>query len=82
VIRRYDLVVLGAGTAGIVASTYAAGLGARVALVEQSVPGGDCLFTGCIPPRACSPRPVWPRRCAAPTASVSSLSSHASTYGA
>jgi hypothetical protein len=52
VTRRYDLVVLGAGTAGIVASTYAAGLGARVALVEQSVPGGDCLFTGCIPSKS------------------------------
>jgi pyruvate/2-oxoglutarate dehydrogenase complex dihydrolipoamide dehydrogenase (E3) component len=52
VTRRYDLVVLGAGTAGIVASTYAAGLGARVALAEQSVPGGDCLFTGCIPSKS------------------------------
>ena len=50
--RRYDLAVLGAGTAGIVASTYAAGLGARVALVEQDVPGGDCLFTGCIPSKS------------------------------
>jgi pyruvate/2-oxoglutarate dehydrogenase complex dihydrolipoamide dehydrogenase (E3) component len=49
---RYDLVVLGGGTAGIVASTYAAGLGARVALVERELPGGDCLFTGCIPSKS------------------------------
>lgn len=50
--RRYDLVVLGGGTAGLVASTCAAGLGARVALVEQARPGGDCLFTGCIPSKS------------------------------
>ena len=49
---RYDLVVVGGGTAGIVASQYAAGLGARVALVERDVPGGDCLFTGCIPSKS------------------------------
>jgi pyruvate/2-oxoglutarate dehydrogenase complex dihydrolipoamide dehydrogenase (E3) component len=48
--RRYDLVVLGGGTAGLIASLYAARAGARVALVEQAEqPGGDCLFTGCIP---------------------------------
>jgi pyruvate/2-oxoglutarate dehydrogenase complex dihydrolipoamide dehydrogenase (E3) component len=48
--RRYDLVVLGGGTAGLVASLYAARVGARVALVEQAEqPGGDCLFTGCVP---------------------------------
>ncbi len=45
--RRYDLVVLGGGTAGLIASVYAARIGARVALVEQAEqPGGDCLFTG------------------------------------
>ena len=49
---RYDLVVLGGGTAGLVASRYAAALGARVALVERDVPGGDCLFTGCIPSKS------------------------------
>jgi pyruvate/2-oxoglutarate dehydrogenase complex dihydrolipoamide dehydrogenase (E3) component len=50
---RYDLVVLGGGTAGLVASTVAAGVGARVALVEQAEqPGGDCLFTGCVPSKS------------------------------
>jgi pyruvate/2-oxoglutarate dehydrogenase complex dihydrolipoamide dehydrogenase (E3) component len=51
--RRYDLVVLGGGTAGLIASIYAARVGARVALVEQAEqPGGDCLFTGCIPSKS------------------------------
>jgi pyruvate/2-oxoglutarate dehydrogenase complex dihydrolipoamide dehydrogenase (E3) component len=48
--RRYDLVVLGGGTAGLIASLSAARVGARVALAEQAEqPGGDCLFTGCVP---------------------------------
>jgi choline dehydrogenase-like flavoprotein len=42
----YDLVVIGGGTAGLVCAAGAAGLGARVALVEQSRLGGDCLNTG------------------------------------
>ena len=46
---RWDLVVLGGGTAGIVAARTAAGLGARVALVEGHRTGGDCLWTGCVP---------------------------------
>src|SRR6266540_3442499 len=51
--RRYDLVVLGGGSAGLIASVYAARVGARVALVEQArQPGGDCLFTGCIPSKS------------------------------
>ena len=41
--------VLGAGTAGLVAAAGAAGLGARVALVERHVMGGDCLNVGCVP---------------------------------
>ncbi len=49
---RYDLVVLGAGTAGLVAAAGAAGLGARVALVERGFMGGDCLNTGCVPSKA------------------------------
>jgi pyruvate/2-oxoglutarate dehydrogenase complex dihydrolipoamide dehydrogenase (E3) component len=47
--ERYNLVVLGAGTAGLVAAAGAAGLGARVALVERSLMGGDCLNFGCVP---------------------------------
>jgi mercury(II) reductase len=46
---RYDLVVLGGGTAGLVAAAGAAGLGARVALVERGRLGGDCLNFGCVP---------------------------------
>jgi pyruvate/2-oxoglutarate dehydrogenase complex dihydrolipoamide dehydrogenase (E3) component len=50
--RRYDLVVLGAGTAGLVAAAGGAALGARVALVERDRLGGDCLNTGCVPSKA------------------------------
>ena len=49
---RYNLVVLGGGTAGLVAAAGAAGLGARVALVERHLLGGDCLVTGCVPSKA------------------------------
>ena len=49
---RYNLVVIGAGSAGLVAAAGAAGLGAKVALVERSLLGGDCLNTGCVPSKA------------------------------
>jgi pyruvate/2-oxoglutarate dehydrogenase complex dihydrolipoamide dehydrogenase (E3) component len=49
---RYDLVVIGGGTAGLVSAAGAAGLGARVALVERHLLGGDCLNTGCVPSKA------------------------------
>lgn len=49
---RYHLVVLGGGTAGLVAAAGAAGLGARVALVEKHLLGGDCLNYGCVPSKA------------------------------
>jgi pyruvate/2-oxoglutarate dehydrogenase complex dihydrolipoamide dehydrogenase (E3) component len=49
---RYNLVVLGAGTAGLVAAAGAAGLGAKVALVERQLMGGDCLNVGCVPSKA------------------------------
>lgn len=48
----YDLVVIGGGTAGLVCAAGAAGLGARVALVERALLGGDCLNTGCVPSKA------------------------------
>jgi pyruvate/2-oxoglutarate dehydrogenase complex dihydrolipoamide dehydrogenase (E3) component len=50
----YDMVVIGGGTAGLVASRTAAGLGARVVLIERESrgPGGDCLWTGCVPSKA------------------------------
>ncbi|MFM8358702.1 MAG: FAD-dependent oxidoreductase, partial [Verrucomicrobiota bacterium] len=50
--ERYNLVVIGAGPAGLVAAAAAAGLGARVALVERHLMGGDCLNTGCVPSKA------------------------------
>src|SRR6266436_3784271 len=50
--ERYHLVVLGAGTAGLVSAAGAAGLGARVALVERELMGGDCLNVGCVPSKA------------------------------
>ncbi len=46
---RYDLVVIGGGTAGLVTAIGAAGLGATVALIERDRLGGDCLNTGCVP---------------------------------
>jgi pyruvate/2-oxoglutarate dehydrogenase complex dihydrolipoamide dehydrogenase (E3) component len=45
----YNLVVIGAGTAGLITAAGAAGLGARVALVERHLMGGDCLNVGCVP---------------------------------
>lgn len=49
---KYHLVVIGAGTAGLVTAAGAAGLGARVALVERRFMGGDCLNVGCVPSKA------------------------------
>lgn len=49
---RYNLVVIGAGTAGLVSAAGAAGLGAKVALVERHLLGGDCLNSGCVPSKA------------------------------
>src|SRR5262249_4687496 len=46
---KYNLVVVGAGTAGLVSAAGAAGLGAKVALTERSLLGGDCLNVGCVP---------------------------------
>jgi pyruvate/2-oxoglutarate dehydrogenase complex dihydrolipoamide dehydrogenase (E3) component len=49
---RYNLVVLGAGTAGLISAAVAAGLGAKVALVERHLMGGDCLNVGCVPSKS------------------------------
>jgi len=45
----YNLVVIGAGTAGLVSAAGSVGLGAKVALIERSLMGGDCLNYGCVP---------------------------------
>ncbi|MDX2166101.1 MAG: mercuric reductase [Deltaproteobacteria bacterium] len=49
---RYNLVVIGAGTAGLVTAAGAAGLGAKVALIERHLMGGDCLNVGCVPSKS------------------------------
>ena len=46
---KYNLVVIGGGTAGLVTAAGAAGLGAKVALIERNLLGGDCLNVGCVP---------------------------------
>src|SRR5262249_4454427 len=50
--ERYDLVVIGAGSGGLVGARFAAQLGARVALIEKNRIGGDCTWTGCVPSKA------------------------------
>ena len=50
--ERYKLVVIGAGPAGLVTAIAAANLGAKVALVEKHLMGGDCLNVGCVPSKA------------------------------
>ncbi len=49
---RYNLVVLGAGTGGLITALVASSLGARVALIERHLMGGDCLNVGCVPSKA------------------------------
>ena len=51
-VDRYNLVVIGAGTAGLVTAAAAAGMGAKVALVERDLMGGDCLNVGCVPSKS------------------------------
>lgn len=48
----YNLVVIGAGAGGLITSSGAAGVGAKVALIEANVLGGDCLNVGCVPSKS------------------------------
>ncbi len=50
--EKYNLVVIGAGSGGLVTAAGAAGLGAKVALIERNALGGDCLNVGCVPSKA------------------------------
>lgn len=50
--EKYNLVVIGGGSAGLMVAAGATGLGARVALVQKGPMGGDCLNTGCVPSKA------------------------------
>ena len=45
----YDLVIIGAGSAGLTAAGFAVQLGARVAILDKHRIGGDCTWTGCVP---------------------------------
>ena len=47
--RRYDVAIIGLGSAGLTAASTAAALGLRVIAVERGRAGGDCLWGGCIP---------------------------------
>src|SRR5262249_25400537 len=49
---KYDIAIIGAGSGGLVAATFAARAGARVALIEKHRIGGDCTWTGCVPSKA------------------------------
>jgi pyruvate/2-oxoglutarate dehydrogenase complex dihydrolipoamide dehydrogenase (E3) component len=50
--EKYDLIVIGGGSKGLVAAGGAGVLGAKVALIEKNLLGGDCLYTGCVPSKA------------------------------
>jgi pyruvate/2-oxoglutarate dehydrogenase complex dihydrolipoamide dehydrogenase (E3) component len=52
IIKNYHLVVIGAGSGGLVSAVGSAGLGVKVALIEKNKMGGDCLNTGCVPSKA------------------------------
>src|SRR5689334_8520778 len=49
---KFDVVVIGGGTAGLVTASGCARLGRKVALIEREALGGDCLWTGCVPTKA------------------------------
>jgi pyruvate/2-oxoglutarate dehydrogenase complex dihydrolipoamide dehydrogenase (E3) component len=49
---KYDLVIVGMGSGGMVAAEFAATLDLKVAVVERGRVGGDCLWTGCVPSKA------------------------------
>src|SRR5437016_7383308 len=50
--EKFDVVIIGGGTAGLVAASGCARLGRRVAMIEKEALGGDCLWTGCVPTKA------------------------------
>jgi pyruvate/2-oxoglutarate dehydrogenase complex dihydrolipoamide dehydrogenase (E3) component len=49
---RCNMVVIGAGTAGLITAAGTAGLGGKAALIERGLMGGDCLNVGCVPSKA------------------------------
>lgn len=65
----YNLVVIGAGTAGLISAIGTAGLGGKVALIERHLMGGDCLNVGCVPSKSL----IRPSRLAAQMLSAADL---------
>ncbi len=51
-IKKFDIIIIGGGTTGLVASKYAVLLGAKTLLVESDRIGGDCTWTGCVPSKS------------------------------
>ena len=50
--KKYDLIVIGGGAAGLTAAAGGANFGAKVALIDKGSLGGDCLWTGCVPTKS------------------------------
>ncbi len=50
--EHYDIILIGGGSAGLTGASFAAKIGARVALIEKQRIGGDCTWTGCVPSKA------------------------------
>ncbi|WP_108124760.1 dihydrolipoyl dehydrogenase family protein [Saccharospirillum mangrovi] len=50
--KRYDLIIIGTGAAGLTAAFTALGFGKRVLVVEKDRPGGECTWSGCVPSKA------------------------------
>jgi pyruvate/2-oxoglutarate dehydrogenase complex dihydrolipoamide dehydrogenase (E3) component len=70
VAEKFDVVVIGGGTAGLVTASGCARLGRHVALIEREALGGDCLWTGCVPTKAL-----------VASARLAHQASHADAYG-
>ena len=49
---EYDLAIIGAGASGLIAADFAVQLGARTALLEEGLIGGDCTWSGCVPSKS------------------------------
>lgn len=51
-INKYDIIAIGGGAGGLVTAAGATGVGAKAALIERNMLGGDCLNNGCVPSKA------------------------------
>ena len=51
-VKDYDLIVIGGGSAGLTAAEFGSKIGAKTLLVEASRIGGDCTWTGCVPSKS------------------------------